>query len=142
MTAWCMPSQPDAPRPVTKLPDHTEALKGWLQAHGLGSMTEAGFAPLALYTLAARRPDLPPMPADVLFAWSVLLYEAQVMGRQAAAAFISEARKAGVTDERIRRALLVDDDVDVDEHADLLVKDARAFSLRRHERGMDWPSLS
>lgn len=130
-----MPTEPDPPRPVTKLPDRTKALKTWLQANGRGSMTEAGFAPLALYTLASRRPDLPPMPNDVLFSWSLLLDDAVIHGQQSAAAFVGEARKAGIPDERIRRALQVDDDIDLDKHADQLLAAARAYAIRRGQSG-------
>lgn len=130
-----MPTEADPPRPAPKLPDRTKALKTWLQANGRGSMTEAGFPPLALYSLASRRPDLPPMPNDVLFNWSILLDEAIIHGRQAAAAFIGEARKAGIPDERIRRALQVDDHVDLDEHADQLRAEGRAYAIRRGQSG-------
>ncbi|TKV57004.1 hypothetical protein FDO65_19495 [Nakamurella flava] len=102
-------------------------------------MTEAGFAPLALYTLAARRQNLPPMPNDVLFDWSLLLDEAVIHGRQSATAFVGEARKAGIHDERIRRALQVDDDVDLDEHAAQLRADARGYAIRRGESGRWMP---
>lgn len=130
-----MSSEAEPPRPVTKLPDRTKALKTWLQANGLGSMTEAGFAPLGMYTLASGRPHLPPMPNQVLFDWSLLLDDAIIHGQQSAAAFIGEARKAGIPDERIRRALQVDDDVDLDQHADQLRTQARAYAIRRGQSG-------
>lgn len=130
-----MPTEADSPRPVPKLPDRTKALKAWLQANGLGSMTEAGFAPLALYMLAARRQNLPPMPNEVLFEWIILVDEAVIHGRQAAAEFVGEARKSGISDERIRRALQVDDDVDLDQFAAQLRTDARAYAIRRGESG-------
>lgn len=130
-----MPTEAEHPRPVAKLPDRTEALRTWLQANGRGDMTEAGFAPLALYMLASQRPDLPPMPHDVLFNWSILLDDAVIHGRQSAAAFIGESRKAGIPDERIRRALQVDNGLDLDQHADQLRAEARAYAIRRGQSG-------
>jgi hypothetical protein len=109
-------------------------LQAWLKANGKGNMVDAGFQPLVAFTVAADQ-GLPPMPDDVLQIWSLLLATGRIMVLQGSMAFIRQARRAGKSDEQIRRALLLGRDIFLDQHLDELqrqVMDIQTMRLEAH----------
>ncbi len=92
-------------KPVYPMPP---PLQAGLRANGKGKMVDAGFQALVAFTVAAGQ-GLPPMPDDVLRIWALTLATGRIMVLQGSMAFIRQARRAGKSDEQIRRALLLDE---------------------------------
>ncbi|MEV1295915.1 hypothetical protein [Pseudonocardia sp. NPDC049635] len=95
-------------------------VRKWLNESGMAMFAADFDDELTVLTLVASHPESNRLPKEVLHAWCRRLSEARMTWRQAEVAFVHAARDAGWADERIRVALGLGQNQDLDDHVSIL----------------------